>query len=300
MGFLTPDTKLTLDSVDDGSLYYAMLSGNSDDVISDTIARRRVIIDQMEKLVKLYKANQPIYARIHSGARAGSIVRIARSSISLAKVKSGDPSPFGGRQAIQEGMLQSDPRILVKILKDDNAFDTFMLGTYRTYLWVGFHEYLKFARGQDHHYNGGILFYEFDGRKPVKTSFTDQSGLELLPDYQGPTVFEFARKDPVSAAEKAMRVKALNFTPIDRFGHKLKVDDLFIYGKPNDLVFGRLVRVSEKGVISCKDFMTGAEVALMAEDTKRCVKKGLPISALMRFEKDEVLSQKLMVEKLKR
>jgi len=299
MGFRTPDKNLTIHSVDEGYLFYS-IAGDIDTTVRDTLIQRKVVIDQMEKLVQLYKADQPIYARINSGARAGSIARIARSSISLVKVPSGDPS--GYRQIIKEGTLQTDPRIRIKVMKDGHSIDNIFFGSDHTYLWIGLNEYLKFARGQDHHYSGGILIYEFDGRKPVKTSFTDQSGLELLPDYQGPTVFEFARKDPVSAAEKARLAKenALAFTPIDRFGHELQVGDMFIYGKANDLIFGKLIKVSEKGIITCRDFMSNKETRLMAEDTVRCLKHGLRISALMRFDKDEVLSQKLMVEKLKR
>lgn len=293
-----PDQILTFNSIDQYGSVFSGIAGQHGKAVLDAIKGRAVVIQHMAKLVELHKAGQPVYGKIHNGARAGSIVRLSPSCITLRSA-SYAASKYAGRSKIQ--VVEGHPELTMVVQSEEDILSA-LLGSgalARRSELVRFHltmtEWLDF---------GGVcnIVYEFDGRKPVKTAFKDQDGFEFLPDYTGPTEFVFTKAVSKSAEEKKAEALAnlLPLVPKDMFGHELAVGDMFIYARRDELVIARLVKTNEYGYITAETLIGKKEVRLQGDVSATATKSGANNPALMKFDKNEVLSTKLMVEKLKR
>lgn len=262
------------------------------------LQERKVVIDGMEKLVAQYKAGQPIYGYIRAGSRRKSIVRIANKCITLKHASTKAVAGYG-RHLMLQGPSAADPRLFVKYtIIHDTMFGgpvpkITAIGQRDQITTVYLTEFLEF--------NLGELEYEFDGRKSIKSNFKDQVDFQLLPGYQGPTDYQFAKAVSLTAEQKkaAAMANLLAHTPIDMFGNELAVGDMFAFSRRDELLFCRLVKVTDSGFIVGDDIMTKKQHRLQGETSASATKAGERNPALMKFVKDEVLSVKLMTEKLK-
>ncbi len=255
-------------------------------------------IEAMNKLVALYHAGNQIYVKITTGARAGSIARLNPGRVKLKTVSDkqvSDDETRGGF-SIQVLSTYSDPSRPNLIAKAYRRTDS-LFGSRMTQVCVGFKELIEIERSSD------LPYFDFDGRNSVKANYDDVGYMEILPDYTGPTVFVFNRATSKSAADKAAEKKAklseMAYTPIDMFGNKLAAGDLFIYSRRDELIIAKLLRVSASGYIVGKLIVEGREVSLQGEYSIGQTKNNRVNRALMKFDKNEILSQKLMMEKLK-
>jgi len=280
-----PDTMVEIGNLK-GDIYRGRYADQSDETIENVIANRQLLIQGMAKMVEDFKAGRPIYAKIHSGARAGSIAKIERDCLQLRNISSVPKGP--AYNIIRQGTLPTDPNIFIREsksgfmgIREPNLLEIYMME------WIE----------QD---GSKTLRYEFDGRKPVATNWGDQAGLEILPNHVGPTVYLFAKKPPKTEEEKAKKVDLLPCVPLDMFGNELAIGDMFIYSRRDELVIARLKRTHTSGFITAETILDKKEVRLQGEVSSHATKTGQHNPALMKFDKNEVLSTKLMMEKLKR
>jgi hypothetical protein len=264
--------------------------------------RNRPAIEAMAKMVSRFKAGEPIYVKINEGTRAGSIARVHRKALVLHTLPLdgiGTGAIKSKANIINSYVSDDFPNVVAKIGWEADILASFVgsRGGRSPIFWVGFLEMLEF---QCYH----SALYEFDGRKPVRTNYSDLNNLEVLLDYEGPTKFVFTRAESKSAEEKEeerrAKVNELAFTPIDKFGNELAVGDMFIFARSDELLFLKLKKVSQHGFIVGTDLITKREVSLQAKASIAATKGSIKNAALAKFSKDEILSQKLMMEKLKR
>ncbi len=296
----TPDDVLSFDSL---GRDHELLDGKNDQFYyNEAMKGRKYVIDAMEKITEAFKRGDPVFGRINTGAREGSIVRIAPSSITLSYGAHAKSCGYN-RVVVREGPSQDDPRVWCRIeeMGEDRVLAGLGLGglarinhSGAQFLTLYMTEYLAF--------NTSNLVYEFDGRKPVKSNVGDQQGFEFLPDYTGPTVFMFTKAASKSPEEKRAEAEAnkLAIVPLDMFGNKLGIGDMFIYARNSYLVIGRLKRTTAAGYIIADTILDKKEVSLQGEASREAMLRGQNNPALLRFSKDEVLSTTLMMEKLKR
>jgi len=281
-----PDKKMTVHHLD-GVLFHGGVT-NTKDAVDNVLKNRQLIVQGMIKLVAAYKARQPIYVQIHNGARAGSIAKISHKCLRLNTPVVMSPDQI--TKIIQQGVLTSDPHIFIR--ETNNNFYGIREPNK---LLICMAEWVMLNTGVD-------IQYEFDGRKPITTNWNDQQGLEVLPDYQGPTVYQFARKESKSKAEKDAEkaAQAYSHVPLDMFGNEVAIGDMIIYARSGELVIGRLMKVSPSAYLSVETIMDKKTVSLQGTESIDSILNKRNNPALMKFNKNENLSQKLMVEKLKR
>lgn len=284
-----PDVDIGVDSLSEGFLYRGAYSnGGGDEAIKAVMTGRAVVIDGMTKMLASYKAGQPIYARITNGARAGSIARIVSKRFTVNRFK-GLKSTYS-EKITQTGTVTGHPDLWVCFSEDP----------YRSYghrhqMRMGMTEWLELPWVE------GEMF-EFDGRKTVKANYSDWNSLVFLPDHTGPTEYVFTRATNMSAEQKAAAALAANYchTPLDMFGNEVALGDMIIYARVGELVIGRLTKVSENGFMIVETILDKRELRLQGSESSDCIVKRKNNPAVMKFDKNEVLSQKLMMEKLKR
>ena len=296
----TPDDVLSFNSL---GREHELSDGKNDQFYyQEALKGRKFVIDAMEKITEAFKRGDPVFGRINTGAREGSIVRIAPSCITLSYGTHAKSCGYN-RVTKQQGPSQDDPRVWcrIEVMGQDRILAGLGLGnlanTHNTgaeFLTLYMTEYLDFDTSN--------LVYEFDGRKPVKSTYGDQQGFEFLPDYAGPTVFMFTKAAGKSPEQKRAEAAAnlLPIVPLDMFGNKLAIGDMFIYSRRDHLVIGRLKRTTPSGYIVADTILDKKEVSLQGESSREAMLRGQNNAALLRFSKDEVLSTTLMMEKLKR
>lgn len=302
-GHKDPGAKLTsTDSYNYGcNLHYDRRGDqNYAGLVKTTLQYFRKAIDVMAKVVALAEAGKPLFVKINNGAREGSIARLDPSCYEIRTPSFEDKHMRSNLSLVKRFLVPDDHRLTITIMKNKgDAFDHFIQSNGQS--WFEIHcQHSKVVAVNL--YSDKV--FAFDDKKSVRCNWNDMVDLEWLPDYEGPTVSQFTRKANVSKEEKARiereKRNEIAYTPIDKFGYKLGAGDMFVYGKADDLVLGILVKVTDSAVMVYKPILGGDEKRIMGTYTIESLKKGERIQALMRFEKDEVLSQKLMVEKLKR
>lgn len=283
-----PDLSIGVHSLDSGGMLYRGAYHDGEVVINTVLSGRSLVIDGMKKMLAAYQAGQPIYARITSGARAGSITRIVSSRFAL-KGFTGLSSTYSER-IIQTGTVKDRPDIWACFSEDQyRSFG------HRKQLRMGMVKWLDLPYTE-------YEMFEFDGRKTVKANYSDWESLEFLPDHAGSTEFVFTRAAQMTAAQKQAAAQSANYchTPIDMFGKEIALGDMIIYARAGELVIGRLTKVTDSGYMVVETILDKRELRLQGSESSDCIVNRKINPAVMKFERDEVLSQKLMMEKLKR
>ena len=225
-------------------------------------------------LKERYAKGLPIFVRINSGARTGSIARIDPAFIDTtnpAYLYYNMPDLF------------TDNTLIAIVFGNGNHIKTHLNFSYM----IVVKDAIRLKLNEK-------FVYIFD-EKTVKTNFKDQEGLEFLPLYDGPTVSCYTAKP-----KGAPKVEGPPFAhePIDTFGHTLAIGDMFIHGRSNDLIFGYLEGVTPAGTLIYRSLFGKSGQRLQSSDLVACVRGGQPSRSLMKFSKGEVLSTRLMMEKL--
>ena len=130
----------------------------------------------------------------------------------------------------------------------------------------------------------------FDDGSNHRFSMSDMTHLYVPIMYDGPTVNNLPPPAPVEEESSKL--------PLDRFCRHIKIGDMFLAATSGELIIGRLIRVSIKGVITYSDMLTGAIGRLSSESTKTNIIQTLPDMSLLRFENNEVLSRTITLQKL--
>ena len=239
------------------------------EIVTNAYIQYQALISMAETLKDRHRQGLPIFVRINTGARAGSIAKI-----DPAFINTNIPISFNHKTP----QLFSDNTIVAVLT---TGYDL------RINCQLVVKDAIRVKLYQD-------LTYVFDDRS-VKTNFKDQEDLEFLPFYDGPTVFCFTKKPK---SESKPDGPPFAHEPIDTFGHKLAIGDMFIHGRSNDLVFGILEGVTPAGVLIYRSLYGKSGQRLASSDLLSCVKAGQASRSLMKFTKGEVLSERLMMEKL--
>ena len=228
----------------------------------------------LRKLIAIVMGGDEFYARITDGCRAGSIVRIDGSQYD---VKAPGKS-YNGRDM---DMTSLGGMIIAKLV------DVYGKGPH-----------IRFETNKM--VSPNIPYQDrvkarYDGRKDVQLSHNEQFSLEFLPNYQGPTVFEFNKTKRTEEERAAMRDPAQHQV-FDQIGEEIALGDLFFYGSANSLTICKLTKVGKTGSLAYKAFVGGAVGRIINEVVRDAVSKGKPVPCLLKFTKD--LSDKLMIYKL--
>jgi len=251
-------------------------------IFESTLAARKDQVAALLDLARQYLRQEPIYVRIEDGARKGSIAKLSREHLALKRKVPVDQH-YTGRKVISSG--ESEDGLTAWYLESGWGSNVMTIHVARS-LELSGHE--------------GSFTWD-DRPKSVMAQYNELHGMTVLPGYKGPTVYQFQRAPSLTKAEKAAlaAANAIAIHPLDMFGQKLNMDDMFIYARRDELVIARLKKVSESGYITAQTILDSKMVKLQGQEAVRCIREKKPVMSLMRFERDENLSQKLMVEKLR-
>lgn len=228
----------------------------------------------LRKLIGIVRSGDDFYARVTAGCRAGSIVRVDGSQY--------DVKAPGKRYCGRDIANTALGDLIVAKLVDD----------YSAGLVINY-EVTKMV-GPNIPYQDRVKA-QYDGRKDVGLSQDEQYSLEYLPDYEGPTVFEFNKTRRTEEERAAMRDPAQHKV-FDQIGEEIALGDLFFYGSANSLSICKLVKIGKTGSLGYTAFVGGATGRIINEVVRQTVSQGKPVPCLLKFSKD--LADKLMIFKL--
>lgn len=255
----------------------ASISVGKNQTVKDISQYRDFIRDrelEFKQLLELLKNRGEIFAKIHDGCRAGSIVRVDVNQWKISNTSAWqDP-----------GYLACWPI---------NKFVTAKLVNDRP---TG--KKLNFQIPYDFTTNiawNARYQAKFDGRKSVSLSYDEHMSLEFLFDYQGPTVYCYSRTERTPEELAAMRDPAQHKV-FDQLGDEIQLGDLFLYGGANTLLIGKLIKVTEQGSLAYTAFIGGGSGRISTEMVRRQVKNGENVTCLLKYSKD--LGDRLMLFKL--
>lgn len=231
-------------------------------------------VEAYKKLLTIIRNGDEFYAKIHSGCRSGSIVRVSSNQY---KVESASNHHYG-RQLGKAGFGST----MTATLMDDYSNGPKLI----------------FEAGQkitpSIHYTARIKA-QYDDRKEVGLSQDEQMSLEYLPDYAGATVYCYTRTER-TPEERAEAAKPDQFPVYDQIGEEIKLGDLFFHGEANAIQIGKLLKVGKTGSIAYKPFVGQGSKRIITESVRKAITKGQPVPSFLRYSKD--LGDKLMIFKL--
>jgi hypothetical protein len=231
-------------------------------------------IEIMAAMVLLYRQHKPLWVKVTEGARAGTIARMDRDMVAYNVWQ--EPKTWNSSY-LDFNRMYDDKLIVEYHMKDFSPY-----ATVHAPAWIAFDQM-----------RNAVL--KFDDRKPINIDYATTMSLEFLPEYQGPSVYEFTRV--VKSKEELVAEKnPYKFPVIDQLGHQINQDDMFIYGTANYLIIGQLKRVSDSGVITYKPWDGTKESKIMSASVLQAVKEGKSCAALMLFDKK--LMDRMMMFKL--
>lgn len=231
--------------------------------------------NSLQKLFSMINNQKEFYASINDGCRAGSIVRIPGSQYRL-KNDTTRRYTFGKLVST----FQPTNWVTVKVIDARSNYDMIIASS--QLLESNIHYTARFQA-------------QFDGRKSVSLSQDEHMSLEYLPDYQGPTVYCYARKS-LTSEERAEIAKPDQFPVFDQIGEKIEIGELFFYGGANTLLIGKLIKVGKGGSLTYTSFVGRGSGRISTDLVRKCIRNGDKVPALLKFSKD--LGDKLMLFKL--
>ena len=235
----------------------------------------RVAEDAYHKLLSIIRNGDDFYARIHDGCRAGSIVRVNGNQYKFEATSHG--YRHRGRRLDKMGFSRMLDAVLVQ---DYNNGTT---------LYLEAHQQIA------SNIHGRRVKAQYDDRKEVGLSQDERMSLEFLPDYEGPTVYCYSRRER-TPEERAEDAKPDQFPVYDQIGEEIKLGDLFFHGEANAIQIGKLLKVGKTGSISYKPYVGQGSRRIISESVRKAITKGQPVPSFLRYSKD--LGDKLMIFKL--
>ena len=239
-------------------------------VMHDLAKKHQVVVSAYATLIGLISGDKPVYMKVNSGAREGSIVRVNGRALASKLTRPGVRTSELKRKELINGAL----------VTHESGWNQ------RDEIRIRFPIYFD---------SNDRLKVDFDDRKSVTLDYSAMASVTFLPYYNGPTVFAFS-KTMRSDEEKAQAKLKQHHKVLDRLGHEIKLGDLFLYASSEELYLGKLVKVGATGALAYTPYDSKDTRRLMGGAMMEAIKKGKHCPNLLLF--DAKLGDRFMMAKL--